>query len=58
MAKIEDYLIETADRVKRLAKLGNEVAADLEVIRNELMNKAVELETDRQRSDKRAGGKA
>jgi Fe2+ transport system protein FeoA len=58
MAKIEDYLIETADRLKRLAKLGKEVGADLEVIRNELMNKAVELETDRQRSDKPAGGKA
>jgi hypothetical protein len=57
MAKTEDYLIETADRVKRLVKLGNEVASDLEVISNELMNKAVELETERQKNDKRAGGK-
>ena len=56
MAKTEEYLIETADRIKRLARQGREVAADLEAIGNDLMAKAVELDTTRQKNDKQSGG--
>jgi hypothetical protein len=51
MATTEEYLIEIADRVKRLAKLGREMAANLETIGNDLMAKAVELDTDRQKKN-------
>lgn len=60
MRKTEDYLIETADRCIRLARAGREIAADLEAISNDLMAKAVELDSakdrdDQQRVNKRSG---
>lgn len=56
MIDTEEYLIATADRCTRLARVGRELAADLEAISNELMAKAVELDTDNSRKQKRAGG--
>ena len=53
MKKTEDYLIDTADRCKRLARVGRELAADLENVSNDLMAKAVELETARQKDKRR-----
>lgn len=52
--KTEDYLIDTADRCTRLARAGREIAADLEAMSNELMAKAVELDTTRQKKQKAA----
>ena len=46
----EEYLIETADTCSRLARMGRELVADLETMRNDLLAKAVELETDTQRA--------
>jgi hypothetical protein len=46
MIDTEEYLIATADRCTRLARMGRELAADLEAISNELMAKAVELDTE------------
>lgn len=57
--KTTDYLIETADRCIRLAREGRELAANLEAMSNELMAKAVALDTTRQKNEKkeqRAGG--
>jgi hypothetical protein len=54
MSKTEDYLIQTADRCKRLARAGREIAADLEAMSNELMAKAVELDTTRDKQQKAA----
>ncbi len=51
-----DYLIETADRCTRLARVGRELVADLEAMSNELMAKAVELDTDKSKKRKQAGG--
>ena len=51
-----DYLIETADRCTRLARVGRELVADLEAMSNELMAKAVELDTSRSKKRKQAGG--
>ncbi len=45
MIDTEEYLIATADRCIRLARVGRELAADLEAMSNELMAKAVELDT-------------
>ena len=58
MIDTEEYLIETADRCTRLARMGRELAADLEAISNELMAKAVELDTDNSRKQKKAGGRS
>lgn len=55
MAKTEDYLIETADRCGRLASEGRGLIKRLEAIKDELMAKAVELDTQRDRNDKGAG---
>jgi hypothetical protein len=52
--KTEDYLIQTADRCARLARAGREIAADLEAMSNELMAKAVELDTSRDKNQKAA----
>ena len=52
--KTEDYLIQTADRCVRLARAGREIAADLEAMSNELMAKAVELDTSREKKQKAA----
>jgi hypothetical protein len=54
MSKTEDYLIQTADRCSRLAQAGREIADDLEALRNELMAKAVELDTNREKKQKAA----
>jgi hypothetical protein len=54
MSKTEEYLIQTADRCKRLAREGREIAADLEAMSNELMAKAVELDTTRDKNQKSA----
>lgn len=53
MSETEDYLIRTADRCKRLAREGREIAADLEAMSNELMAKAVELDTTRDKQQKK-----
>jgi hypothetical protein len=61
MLKTEEYLVETADRCIRLAREGRELINRLESISNELMAKAVELDTTRDKngkSDKIAAGKA
>ena len=57
MRKTEDYLIETADRCTRLARAGREIAADLEAMSNDLMAKAVELDTHRDASEERLAKK-
>jgi hypothetical protein len=54
MLKIEEYLIETADRCIRLAREGRILIERLEAISNELMAKAVELDTKRDK--KESGG--
>jgi len=55
MSTTEDYLIETADACGRLARAGRELVADLEAMRHNLLAKAVEIETARQRSRKQSG---
>ena len=47
MLKTEEYLIETADRCVRLAREGRQLIEHLETIGQELMAKAVELDTTR-----------
>jgi len=56
MLKTEEYLIETADRCIRLAREGRALIERLEVISQELMARAVELDTtrDKKQSDKPA----
>jgi hypothetical protein len=56
MLKTEEYLIETADRCIRLAREGRELITRLESISNELMAKAVELDTAQQKIKKPAAG--
>jgi hypothetical protein len=55
MLKTEEYLIETADKCIRLAREGRSLIERLEAISQELMAKAVELDTAR---DKKKGGGA
>ena len=55
MLKTEEYLVETADRCIRLAREGRKLVERLEAISNELMAKAVELDTKRDKNDKGAG---
>jgi hypothetical protein len=52
MLKTDEYLIETADRCIRLARAGREMAATLEAMSNDLMAKAVEIDTTRQKAQK------
>jgi hypothetical protein len=52
MLKTEEYLIETADRCIRLAHEGRELIVRLEAISNELMAKAVEIDTRRDKTCK------
>ena len=47
MLKTEEYLIETADRCIGLAREGRLLVERLEAISHELMAKAVELDTTR-----------
>jgi hypothetical protein len=51
MLKTEEYLIETADRCIRLAREGRDLITRLEAISNELMAKAVELDTTQQKNN-------
>jgi hypothetical protein len=55
MTKTEEYLIETADRCKRLAREGRGLIEQLEAITDELMAKAVELDTDREKKERGPG---
>jgi hypothetical protein len=57
MLKTEEYLIETADRCTRLAREGRNLIEELEAISNELMARAVELDTTRDRQEN-AGNKS
>jgi hypothetical protein len=49
MKTTEEFLIETVDRCKRLARVGRELVESLDVMSNDLMAKAVELDTSRQK---------
>ena len=51
MLKIEEYLVETADRCIRLAREGRALIERLEAISNELMTQAVELDTNRDKKE-------
>jgi hypothetical protein len=51
MLKTEEYLIETADRCTRLAREGRALIERLEAICNEMMAKAVELDTTRDKKE-------
>ena len=53
MLNTEEYLIETADRCNRLARAGREIAASLEAMSNDLMAKAVELDTTQQKKNQK-----
>jgi hypothetical protein len=55
MSDTEQYLIDAADRCVRLARIGRELAADLESMSNDLMAKAVALDTVR---DKKKAGRS
>jgi hypothetical protein len=56
MPKTEEYLVETADRCTRLAREGRGLVERLEAISHELMAKAVELDTNRDKNVKKEGG--
>ena len=47
MLKTEEYLVDAADRCTRLAREGRSLIERLEAIGHELMAKAVELDTKR-----------
>lgn len=47
MPNLAEYLIETADRCIRLAREKRQAAEELEAISHELMARAVELDTER-----------
>jgi hypothetical protein len=51
MLKMAEYLIETADRCNGLAREGRELVSRLEAISDELMAKAVELDTSRDKNE-------
>jgi hypothetical protein len=51
MLKTEEYLIETADRCIRLARDGRALIERLEAISHELMARAVELDTARDKEE-------
>lgn len=57
MSDTEHYLIDAADRCVRIARLGRELAAGLESLSNDLMAKAVELDTARDRQSKARAGR-
>jgi len=60
MSDTEQYLIEVADRCNRLARAGREMAENLEALGNDLMAKAVALDTERQKNQQPqlSGGEA
>jgi hypothetical protein len=51
MPKTEEYLIDAADRCTRLAREGRDLIERLEAISHELMAKAVELDTEREKRE-------
>lgn len=51
MSDTEQFLIQTADRCARLARRERELADDLEAMSHELLAKAVQLDTARERSE-------
>lgn len=53
MLKTEEYLVETAERCVTLAQEGRKLIDRLVAISEELMAKAVELDTSRERQGKR-----
>ena len=55
MLKTEEYLIETADRCIRLAREGRNLVEQLEAISNELMARAVALDTTRDKKENGTG---
>ena len=55
MVETEEYLIKTADQCVRLAQMGRELAESLEAMSNELMAKAVELDSKRDRKQRTDG---
>lgn len=57
MSDTEQYLIDAADRCVRLARIGRELAASLESMSNDLMAKAVELDTARDKRSKLTAGR-
>ena len=57
MLKTEEYLVEAADRCTRLAREGRGLIEKLEAISHELMAKAVELDTNRDRKQNLTGAK-
>ena len=54
MPKTEEFLIETFDRYTGIAREGRELIERLEAMRNDLMAKAVELDTTRQKAKKKS----
>ena len=56
MRKTEEYLVDTADRCIRLVREGRGLIERLEAISHELMAKAVELDTEREKNSASAGG--
>jgi len=52
MQDIEHYLIEKADECRRLARVGRDMADRLEAMGNDLMAKAVALDSVRDRDNK------
>jgi hypothetical protein len=55
MLKTEEYLIQTADQCIRLAHEGRALIERLEAISHELMARAVELDTKRDKRGNAAG---
>jgi hypothetical protein len=55
MLKLEEYLVETADHCIRLAREGRVLVDRLETISHELMAKAVDLDTKRDKNERAAG---
>jgi hypothetical protein len=53
MSETEQYLIDAADRCKQLARIGRELAANLENMSNDLLARAVELDTARDKKKAR-----
>jgi hypothetical protein len=51
MSETEQYLIEAADKCARLARLGREIAADLDGMGHDLMARAVAMDTARDRDE-------
>jgi hypothetical protein len=55
MLKTEEYLVEAADRCTKLAREGRGLIEQLEAISHELMAKAVEIDTKRDKKQNRSG---